>query len=294
MARPPFFKRPPTRRPTPRPRSRFILMSVDESPEQTRAILEAQRQSHTLEGWRQRQAREAILRRHHAFQRLLKPVVVVNPFEPLLSYPDEQLLVRRDHPKYLHLILAVTFLHQLQRPVKHDADLGDYIETTLDDIAIANDLAHQLFGHSLDDLSRPEPRTAGSHRRLRAKKGREWSTDKVSLQPPRIARGVQVGRHAVAHHLEELVEMEYLRAAVRTLLADLSISPVYDGQADECGPLSGRAEIRRAVAPGSQACSVVPAAAPRGNIDQPRRPKEEPRTHLVRFKARGSKRSKAR
>jgi len=82
----------------------------------------------------------------------------VNPFEPLLSYPDDRLMMRRDHPKYLHLILAVTFLHQLQRPVKHDAEFGDYIETTLADVAIANDLAHRLFGHSLDDLSqRPRP-----------------------------------------------------------------------------------------------------------------------------------------
>ena len=53
-------------------RSRFILMSVDESPEQTRAILEAQRQSHTLEGWQRRRQREMILRRHHALQRLLQ------------------------------------------------------------------------------------------------------------------------------------------------------------------------------------------------------------------------------
>ncbi len=73
----------------------------------------------------------------------------------MLSYPDESLLVRCDHPKYLNLILAVTFLYQLQRPVRNDAALGDYIETTLDDIAIANELAHELFGHSLDDLSRP-------------------------------------------------------------------------------------------------------------------------------------------
>ncbi len=73
----------------------------------------------------------------------------------MLSYPDESLLVRRDQPKYLNLILAVTFLYQLQRPVQNDAELGDYIETTLDDIAIANELAHELFGHSLDDLSRP-------------------------------------------------------------------------------------------------------------------------------------------
>ncbi|HEX3988198.1 MAG TPA: CHC2 zinc finger domain-containing protein, partial [Verrucomicrobiae bacterium] len=127
-------------------RSRFVVISVDESPEQTRAILAAQRHSHTREGWRKRLACEAILKRHHAFQRLLRPLKIINPFEPLLSYPDESLLVRRDQPKYLNLILAVTFLYQLQRPVQNDAELGDYIETTLDDIAIANELAHELFG----------------------------------------------------------------------------------------------------------------------------------------------------
>ncbi len=65
-------------------RSRFVLVSVDESPEQTRAILQARRQSHTLEGLRRAKERERVHRRHHAFQRLLKPLRVVNPFEPLL------------------------------------------------------------------------------------------------------------------------------------------------------------------------------------------------------------------
>ena len=137
-------------------RSRFIITSVDESPEQTKAILEAQRHRHTLEGLRRKKLREAIARRHHAFQRLLKPLPVVNPFEPLLSYAEDRLAVRRDNPKYLNLILAVTFLHQMQRPVKHDAESGqDYIETTLSDIAIANELAASLFGQTLDELSRP-------------------------------------------------------------------------------------------------------------------------------------------
>jgi DNA primase catalytic core len=136
-------------------KSRFIITSIDESPEQTKAILEAQRHNHTLEGIRRKKQREQVVQRHHAFQRLLKPVTVVNPFEPLLTYAENRLLVRRDNPKYLHLILAVTFLYQLQRPVKHDADAGDYIETTLDDIAIANELATDLFGQSLGELSRP-------------------------------------------------------------------------------------------------------------------------------------------
>jgi hypothetical protein len=52
----------------------------------------------------------------------------------------DDLAFRRDHPKYLHLILTVTFLHQMQRQRKHDPDFGDYIETTLEDIAITNEL----------------------------------------------------------------------------------------------------------------------------------------------------------
>ena len=196
-------------------RSRFILVSVDESAEQTKAILQAQRQSHTLEGWRHRQAREAILRRHHAFQRLLKPVVVVNPFEPFLSYPNEQLLVRRDHPKYLHLILAVTFLHQLQRPTRHDPALGDYIETSLDDVAIANDLAHQLFGHSLDDLSQPSRQLLSLIADHVAKKAAGGSTDKMAggtatFNRRELREAFKWGDTRLRIHLEELVEMEYV------------------------------------------------------------------------------------
>ena len=191
-------------------RSRFIQVSVDESAEQTRAILQAQRQSHTLEGWRHRQAHESILRRHHAFQRLLKPVVVVNPFEPFLAYPNEQLLVRRDHPKYLHLILAVTFLHQLQRPIRHDPALGDYIETSLDDIAIANDLAHQLFGHSLDDLSQPSRQLLSLIADHVTRKAAGGSTDKVSFNRRELREAFKWGDTRLRIHLEELVEMEYV------------------------------------------------------------------------------------
>jgi len=195
-------------------RSRFIIVSVDESPGQTRAILAAQRQSHTREGWRQRLAREAILKRHHAFQRLLKPLKVINPFEPLLDYPDESLLVRRDQPKYLNLILAVTFLYQLQRPVHNDAELGDYIETTLDDIAIANELAHELFGHSLDDLSRPgrellkliSDYMARQVGRVSGKAG----AGTACFMRRELREAFKWGDTRLRTHLDELVEMEYV------------------------------------------------------------------------------------
>ena len=191
-------------------RSRFILIGVDESPEQTRAILAAQRQSHTREGWQRRLAREAILKRHQSFQRLLRPLKIINPFEPLLSYPDESLLVRRDHPKYLNLILAVTFLYQLQRPVRNDAELGDYIETTLDDIAIANELAHELFGHSLDDLSRPGRELLRLIAEYVAKQAGGGSPDKVNFNRRELREAFKWGDTRLRTHLEELVEMEYV------------------------------------------------------------------------------------
>ena len=201
-------------------RSRFILVSVDESPAQTKAILAAQRQSHTLDGWRQRQQREAILRRHHAFQRLLKPAKVVNPFEPLLSYPDDRLMVRRDHPKYLHLILAVTFLHQMQRPVKHDECVGDYLETTLADVAIANDIAHRLFGHSLDDLSQPGRdllELIGDHvAKLPGVPPPEKMAGDVlaggtaTFTRRELREAFKWGDTRLRTHLDELVQMEYL------------------------------------------------------------------------------------
>jgi len=245
-------------------RSRFILISVDESPEQTRAILQAQRQSHTLDGWRQRQTRAGIVRRHHALQRLLKPVVVVNPYEPLLSYPDEQLLVRRDHPKYLHLILAVTFLHQWQRPVKHDTVLGDYIETTLDDIAIANDLAHQLFGHSLDDLSRPSRQLLQLIGDYVNKKAGSGPVEKATFTRRELREAFKWGDTRLRIHLDELVEMEYL-APLTGRFGQTYLYRLVDLPADEPGRFLAGLKSVEQLRKEANLAGVLPNLAPQNS-----------------------------
>jgi DNA primase len=200
----------------PETKSRYLLLSVDESPEQTSAILAMQRQSHTLDGMKRRRRREAVRRCHHAFQRLLKPLVVVNPFEPLLRYgEDGRLLFRRDHPKYLQLILVVTFVHQMQRVVKHDEEIGDYIETTLDDIAIANDLAAGLFGQSLDDLSSPSRdllRLIRDYVAARATENRK-QPQAVEFSRRELLGATGWSYYRLRVHLGELVEHEYLAPA---------------------------------------------------------------------------------
>lgn len=193
-------------------KSRYLLLSIDESPEQTKAIVSAQRQRHTLAALVAKKERAAIRRRHHAFQRLLRPLPVVNPYEPLLNYGDERLSTRRDQPKYLNLILAVAFLHQMQRPVRHHPVLGDYIEATLDDIAIANELATELFGSSLDDLSSPSRNLACLMADYVAKQAAKARTswEKIDFTRRELREAIKWSDARLRIHLGELTALEYL------------------------------------------------------------------------------------
>ena len=126
--------------------------------DQTRKILSFQRQQHLSDGLITSPEIEAILRKHRNFQRLLKPLAVKNPYAAQLTYGDDRLQGRRDQPKYLNLIKAIAFLRQMQKEVFHEQRNGvavPYIKADLDDIALANRLAHEILGHSLDELSRP-------------------------------------------------------------------------------------------------------------------------------------------
>jgi hypothetical protein len=140
-------------------RNRFVILTIDESREQTRKILKKQREEDGLEGLIRQSKEDSIYNKHHNAQRLLRPLQVVNPYFNDLTYPDNQLLMRREQKKYLTLIKSIAFLHQYQREIKtiKDADGREikYIEVTLQDIDIANRLACSVLGKSLDELSPP-------------------------------------------------------------------------------------------------------------------------------------------
>jgi DNA primase catalytic core len=136
--------------------NRCLTLAVDESREQTRAIHRLQREKRTLEGLFARRSRERILRQHCNAQRLLRPLAVRNPYADRLTFPDERTRLRRDHEKYLTLIDTIALLHQHQRVLRtaeQDGECLEYVEVTLDDIEVANRLAHEALGRSLDELS---------------------------------------------------------------------------------------------------------------------------------------------
>ncbi len=195
--------------------NRSIVLTVDEDREQTRAIHRLQREAKTLEGLLARSDRSALLKLHRNAQRLLKPLLVANPYARSLTFIDGRTRARRDHVKYLTLIQTIALLHQHQRERKttiHRGAVIEYIEVTLDDIALSNELAHEVLGRSLDELA---PQT----RRLLVMID-QWVTGECAVR--QIARAeLRFSRKTVREftgwsemqvrtHLARLVEFEYL------------------------------------------------------------------------------------
>ena len=135
--------------------NRCLVLSVNESREQTQAIHRAQRVKRTLAGLQAKLTKDRVLQLHRNAQRLIKPLHIINPYADQLTFLDDKTRTRRDHDKYLTLIDTIALLHQHQRQIKtveHGDDKIDYIEVTLDDIEIANRLAHDVLGKTLDEL----------------------------------------------------------------------------------------------------------------------------------------------
>jgi hypothetical protein len=198
----------------PETKSRFWITSVDESREQTRKILAFQRELHKVEGEPVDKSKEKTLTVHRNFQRLLKPVAVNNPFAGQLTYGDDRLQGRRDQPKYLNLIKAVAFLRQMQKPQNNDS-----IEVDLEDVKIANELAHEILGKSLDELSRPS-RDLLMHldemvevrcKEIEAEEEeRKANRTSFSFSRRDIRENTGWTNYRVHTHLKELVEFEYV------------------------------------------------------------------------------------
>ena len=195
--------------------NRCLVLTVNEDREQTKAIHRVQRQAQTVEGLLRRQDRNAILTVHRNAQRLLKPVPVVNPYAPGLTFQDSQTRTRRDHMKYLTLIRSVALLHQHQRPhktVEHRGRTVEYIEVALADIAMANRLAHEVLGRSLDELP---PQTRRLLLAVDEMVTAECERQKMARSDYRFSRRdvrefTGWGDTQLKTHLHRLEELEYL------------------------------------------------------------------------------------
>ena len=195
--------------------NRCLVLTVDEDRAQTQAIHRRQRELQTIEGLAARAERERILKVHRNAQRLLRPLLVANPYAHGLTFPDALTRTRRDHMKYLTLIRSIALLSQHQREVKnceHNGRTLSYIEVEPSDIEMANRLAHEVLGRSLDELP---PQTRRLLAEIDAMVASECKQQRLDRNEYRFSR-----RDVRAHtgwgdtqlkvHLHRLEELEYL------------------------------------------------------------------------------------
>jgi DNA primase len=193
--------------------NRFLEQYIDESEEQTARILVFQRFLKTLEGKRYKKRSQQIEKLHQNVQRLLKNVEIYNPYSNELKFSATTDLARRNQVKYLTLIEAIAFLHQYQRPLKKDPEFGgEYIEVTIDDIKLANEMAGELLGNSLDELPPQTRYVLEQSYKMLQKICKEQNAPQSCIHFTRrqLREFTGMGDTQLKIHLHRLVDFEYL------------------------------------------------------------------------------------
>jgi hypothetical protein len=215
--------------------NRCLALHVNESPDQTVAIHQRQRAAYTLGGHARGSECDRITRIHRNAQRLLESLPVVIPWAEQLTFRHDQTRMRRDHAKYLALIAAITLLHQYQRARKTrtiEGETAEYLEATLDDAELANRLAAEVMGQSLDALL-PQTRQLlvliDDHVRCRA---RDELTERslIRFTQRELREAFGWGDFQLRRHLSRLVELEYVLSYRTGTKNQRQYELLYDGQ----------------------------------------------------------------
>jgi DNA primase catalytic core len=195
--------------------NRCLVLTVDESRDQTERIHKLQREARTIEGILSGERRKDIVRVMQNAQRLLEPMRIANPFARELTFTSGRTRTRRDHEKYLTLIDTIALLHQHQREaITHEVNGREVtmLPVTLDDIETANRIAPEVLGRSLDELPPQTRRLLESIKTLvRAKMKSESIEQRLSIFSRRELREFTGWSETQTRlHLERLEAMEYV------------------------------------------------------------------------------------
>jgi DNA primase catalytic core len=236
--------------------NRCLVLTINESREQTRRILARQRSGRTLAGLVATSDAESIRQLHQNAQRLLRPLAVVNPYAEDLTFLDDRTRMRRDHAKYLTLIEAITLLRQAGAVI-------EYIEVTLEDIALANRLAHEVLGRSLDELPPQTRRVLGLIESLVTERMQHSAILRSDVRFTRRELRNRCGMSdaAIRVHLDRLVAMEYVRLVTGKNGQRFEYELLFDGALERSAPqMMGLIEVEALRAAHPESLSTMPTS----------------------------------
>jgi DNA primase len=183
--------------------NRCLLIYLDNSEAQQRAIMAYQRKLHagTINKTQEENTKELL----QDMQLMFKNITVVNPFAEKLTIPETVFKPLRTNAHYLQFIEAITFVHQFQREIKKDEQGMPYIETTLEDIELANELLKDVL------LSKSDELTKACRDFLEMVKDLLSKEKKTSFYRSNIREWTRINPDNVRHYLAQLVKFGYVK-----------------------------------------------------------------------------------
>lgn len=183
--------------------NRCLLIYLDNSDSQQNGIMNYQRKSHagTVNKTEEESTKELL----QDLQLMFRKINVVNPYAEKLIIPETVFKPLRTNAHYLQFIEAITFIHQYQRPKQKDNQGNDYIETTLEDIALANELLKEVLLAKSDEL------TKACRDFLEMLKALLIKEKKHSFFKNEIREATRINPHTLKKYLQQLSFFGYIK-----------------------------------------------------------------------------------
>jgi DNA primase len=184
--------------------NRCLLIYLDNSEAQQQGIMQYQR---LLSAGKINKAEEETTKElMQDLQLLFRKINVVNPFADKLIIPESVFKPLRTNAHYLQFIEAITFIHQYQRPIQKDNQGNAFIETTLEDIELANELLKEVLLAKSDELTKACRDFLESLKALLVKE------KKQSFFRSEVREKLKINPHNLNHYLKTLHFYGYIKS----------------------------------------------------------------------------------
>jgi len=212
--------------------NRCIILTLNESKEQTERIQKMQRLKHSFAGVKMIEDKNYFCSLFQHFQREIKIRLVYNPYANDLDFNSENHRTRRHNQKFLTLMDCVTLFFFGQREIIERGGKRMY-KTHLIDVALTQFLARRMFAKSLDELP---PQTRNFLNKIEGvilQRAKEEKTDYTNIWIYRrqMREITSLSNTRVHEHSRRLLEFDYF--ASRRDLNGLSYRLIYSEQSGE-------------------------------------------------------------
>jgi DNA primase catalytic core len=192
--------------------SRSFVVNTDESTDQTRRIHASQKMKYSTERLQLKKNRiPEIIKTHHAAQRLLKKVFIVNTLAEKISFPDTLMRSRRDHDRFMDLIATIAFLRQYQKEEK-EAEGVKFIECDMTDLKLAVDIMKDILPATLTNFPKSAISLYEEIRKVIEEKAKSENLlpKEVSVTQRELREKTGLNQMFVKRNLRTLIDFEYL------------------------------------------------------------------------------------